>query len=209
MKLMQRGVAVNVFGILISRCIIFGGLTPLGVAFYATLYESKINMIMLFISINLGILSTGIEIIKLKYIISITMLSIVNLINYPKRSLDISIRAFIIFFCYWSKLSLSRILLYDFILVIFESSLILIFSLLFRNGTKYLSDVKEIDSISSEKLISISIIGIFAISGLSNLSIMGISIRNVLIIFIIMLFAKNGGVSIGAVIGWFLDWILV
>lgn len=201
-RIIKKDIIIRIVAFLLARCSVLGGLTPFGISFYSAVHGSSTNMYFVFMSVAIGILSTGIGISQIKYIISLIVIALINAIIPTRSSTSMGVRTFFTIFLVGTVVVFYKgFLLYDFVLNLFEASLVFIFSLLFRNGIKYFKVSEKINAPTNNQIISLTIIAILSIGGIGTFGVFGINMKNILIILIIMLFSINNGISIGATIG--------
>lgn len=186
----------------IGRANIMDKLTPFAIAFIsAYIITGKFNLY-LFLSTMLGMFTfqgfKGIE-----YFIAINLILLLYN-SYEKKvkttliksSLFISIiftltRLFIL-------LAFKNIFLYDIFLIIFEGLTVFTLSYMFS----YSISTESVNKVyTNEKIICSFIILSLIISGIGNLSIFGISVKNIINTVLILYFAHSEGALIGGVIG--------
>lgn len=201
-KYFRKNIIINAIGFLLGRASILGGIAPFGIAYYGALSSAKVNLRGTFLFIIGGILSLGLNISHLKYIISMVlyyMLSSVfaNSNTVIKNAFKVFISIFIVGTC----INLfDEFLLYDFILNLFEAFAGGILTLIFANSINYFI-IERKERISTEQIISTTVIISLMITGISNFTIWGLEIRNVLIITTIIMFSLRNGPGVGAAIG--------
>lgn len=203
-KVLRNSTTLNLVGFLLGRAGVLGGLNPFGIAFYAALFGLKKNMLMLFFSTNIGILTIGMGAVQIKYVLSTALFSLLGIIGPidSKKTINTALRVFLSVFVIGSIIVFYKgFLLYDFILNIFEAFIAFILVLVFKNAITIFTGETEDKYLSNEQLISVTILGVLIITGISNISILGLAIRNVLIICLIIIFALRNGPGVGAAIG--------
>ncbi len=76
-----RDILINVIGLLLGRATILSGLSPFGLAFYAASFAGDVRSLTLGLSIIAGLITAGLGIISVKYIMALILFTVFYLIN--------------------------------------------------------------------------------------------------------------------------------
>lgn len=195
---------LGAFGLLLGRAVILDFLNPFCTAFFAAAMVQKLNLFVMGTSILIGVLSVGDKGILLKYIIA----AIVLIIPYAatrkmkvNRKLVISAAAALInlaagYFIFYVQ----NYYLYDLLMLIIESILIAILVYIYDRSLPVIKNYKNRRLLSSEEVVAVAVMAAFCFVG-TEIYIAGFSVKNIAVIFIIMIFAYLGNVGTGAAVG--------
>ena len=186
----------------IGRANIMDKLTPFGIAFIAAyLITGKFNLF-LFLSTILGMMTFQ-GVAGLEYLLAISLIFIIYnkyekkvKTNLIKSSLLIGIIFTLTRFLI--LLLFKNIFIYDIFIIIFEGITVFTLSYIFSYG---LSTEAVNKAYSNEKIICSFILLSLIISGIGDISILGMSIKNIINTVIILYFAYSEGAFIGGAIG--------
>lgn len=196
---------LHIVAFLLGRGGILDGLTPFGIGFYTALSQKDRKYGPIGITILLGI-ATSVGLGKsLHYGVTLGVLYILFQYVLDIRKMATFKGAFIGSTTYMIiaaiSLSLRGFYLYDFIMIAFEG--VVIFTLVYISS--YTIPIalqnKNRKILSTEEIICVSIITALALSGMHEIYVMGLSIKNILGILLTILFAFSGGGSVGAAVG--------
>ncbi|NMA86776.1 MAG: stage II sporulation protein E [Tissierellia bacterium] len=186
----------------IGRANIMDKLTPFGIGFIAAyLITGKFNLF-LFLSTILGMMTFQ-GLAGLEYLLAISLIFIIYN-KYEKKAKTTLIKSSLIIGIIFTLTRLSIILLfknifiYDIFIIIFEGITVFTLSYIFSYG---LSTESVNKAYSNEKIICFFILLSLIISGIGDLSILGMSIKNIINAVIILYFAYSEGAFIGGAIG--------
>lgn len=190
-----------VLAFLISRASLVDRFTPFGIAFIsAYILAGKFNIYVLLSSI-LGLLSVhGLS--GMDYIITIIAVAICyNLINKLREysliaSAIITSCIFVLVMSLYSMV-FTDLLLYDLLVIGFEG--LIVFTLTYMFSYSINSEVGRLGT--NERIISIFITLALVLSGLNELTIYGINIKNVISVIIILYTGYTKGAFIGSTVG--------
>ena len=190
-----------ILAFLISRASLVDKLTPFGVAFIsAHILAGKFNIYILISSI-LGTLSVhGLG--GINYIITITAMTIIYSLVDRIRQFSLVVSALITSFAFIAIMSLysmlfNELLFYDFLIIAFEGLIVFTLTYIFSYGI----NSKFVRLGTNERLISIFITLALVLSGLRELNIYGISIKNLITIIIILYTGYKKGAFAGSTVG--------
>lgn len=194
----------SVVGFLLGRAVILDTLSPFALAFLAVaiIYEANLSIVAL--SILCGALSIGQTEILIKYVFSGAMLITLYIATHKVK---INKKALITTFAIASNLTVGYFVfyikdyfMYDFLMVAIESLLIGVFIYVYDTAFPLLKNIQKRSILSSEEIISISILIAFCFVG-ADFNIMDLSIKNISIIFLVMIFSYMGSAGTGASLG--------
>ncbi|SCX77989.1 stage II sporulation protein E [Alkaliphilus peptidifermentans] len=196
---------LHILGFLMGRAGILDNLTPFGIGFYAAVAYRNKKYATVAITTYLGILSIQGLAVSLPYGIALGI--ILMLFNYALslRKTNVFSVSFASSLIYWGIslifLGFSKFYIYDFMMITFEA--LVIFAVVYISSyalpiTLHRSNRKVL---ATEEVICVAIIMAVALSGVNEVTILGLSVKNVLGILITIIFAYNGGASIGASVG--------
>lgn len=200
---LKKTTGLSFLGILLGRASILGGLSPFGLAYYASLSGLRINAFLVFLGINIGTLTLGLSADRLKYVFASLLFSLISITSplEDRKNKVIAFRAFISIFTVETAIILFKgFLLYDFFLNLFEAFTTFVLVMLFRNADLF-AEKNEKREMASEQVTTATILFVLAIIGLPKLTFMGLTLRNVLIISLIIMFSLKNGPAVGASIG--------
>lgn len=192
-SLVGMGQEVSPFSIAIVGACLSGGVPAIGIVVAGLLG----NII--------GVGAIG----ALNYILIILMLLILICIRPPKENdeyknekLQISKHIFFsIIIVMLAKLLLTNFTVGDLLLHITLAVLSVVFYKIFVNSLVVIQEVTERKAFSIEEVMGASLLLSIAISAFGNLSIFGLSIRNILSIFIVLLLGWRNGILVGTTCG--------
>jgi stage II sporulation protein E len=190
---------------LLGRASFAGGIMPFGTAFYACTLGTHINKALTYIFALLGMLSAGGG--EQAYTGAAAML-LLGVINIPlKRVERISVYklALISFAAVLIPnliiISLQGFLMYDLLKSLIYSISVFAMVFVFKRVTNLIDGLKSKYEISSEDRVSIAIISALALSGLADITILGIEAKNVISVLVILVFSHKYGAAIGSASG--------
>lgn len=192
-------------GFLLGRATMTGGIAPYGLAFFACTVGTEINKVLLGLAVFIGMMSSGdlsgtyinMIAILLFYLFSLPLKE-----NKPNANMKCALIAVLsisipeLIKIYWGGL-----LLYDVIQIVFQSFILFCMVFIFRVGTTVIIESRYRQVFTNEEIISISIIFVLALSGLSNMKVFDFDISYIICTLIILLFSYKCGSGIGASIG--------
>ncbi|MGE4282575.1 MAG: stage II sporulation protein E, partial [Clostridia bacterium] len=199
-------VLVDIIAFMLGRAAVFSGFTPFGLPFYAATFTGEIGSLMIGLSIVVGIVSAGIGIMSVKYIAAMvifTVLSKVSKTNQLKQTFFIALFGFLsLFIAGIPSVMISGLLLYDILLLLFESFICFVMIYIFRRGAPILRQKVDRKVLSNEETISLSILMGLIILGFTEIHFPGgTSLRNILCIFVLLIFSLKHGAGIAASTG--------
>ncbi|KAB3531860.1 stage II sporulation protein E [Alkaliphilus serpentinus] len=196
---------LHFIGFFMGRAGILDSLAPFGIGFYVAIILFNKRYFSVALAIMAGTISTQGLMGSLQYGISIVVISILYkyVLNLRKtKIIKISILSSIIYAMVASTfLILNKYYIYDQLMILFEALVIL--AIVFISSYAIPATLQSIKRkrLATEEVICVAIIMALVLSGIKDFNIAGLSIKNVLSILITVLFAYNGGASIGAAVG--------
>lgn len=190
---------------LLGRASLVGGLMPFGFAMYATTLGLDVNRVLIAAFAILGMITSG---AKEQIYITLTAMLLFNAFNIPfkKSKINLNIRYSVIAFI--SILIpemlmdyLQGFLLFDMMKSLLHCFIVFLCIFIFRNAVSVVNPGAKKQTLSNEELISIAILAALAISGLSNIQLLGFNIKNILCILSILTFSYKCGPGVGSAIG--------
>jgi stage II sporulation protein E len=190
---------------LLGRASLTGGMMPFATAVYAAIYGLSYNKILVAVAMLFGMVTKGARHQIFISAVSILLFSIAG--RFIKKSeksgtivyaVTATVSIFIpsIIYIYFKGF-----LLFDFLMSLLNALIVTMLVVIFRKGAMAINDRKRLHSFSNEEVISIAIIFALALSGLSNISFFGVSVKNISCILLILIFSYKCGASAGAAIG--------
>ena len=192
------------FGFLLSRAMVLDNIAPLGVAFFLCVSIIDKYKVPVFVATLTGtILSFNQTSNIIKYLICIVTIQIISSHIKSIKSINkISIIGSLIMF----PISIGQAFLfggyvYNLSISLVECILMFVGTYIFSYGVDVIDKRASRRVISSEEIVALTIIIIFSIMGVGEISLFGISIRNVLTTMSILILSITGGASLGACSG--------
>lgn len=194
----------GVVGLLLGRAVILDFLNPFCTAFLAAAILQKLNLFVIGTSLLLGVLSVGEKGIILKYLFSALILVFIYIATLKAKSgkkAIISITAALSnFTAGYLVFYVRNYFLYDLLMVIIESALIAILIYIYDYSIPILKNYKNRRLLSAEEIVAVDVLAAFCFVG-GEFFVAGLSIKNIAVIFIIMIFAYLGNTGTGAAVG--------
>ena len=204
-----QNVIIYVITFMISTLSIKNANVPFGLAMVAACVGEEIPVIGVFVSAVLGTaIGNGIKGMSTFLLNSIIYFALVIIFNYKiavdERNEVIKTGGKLFFSCIIVPIIKSIFgvfLFYDVFMAIITSSLIYVFYKIFVNGLIIIESFKEKKAFTIEELIASTIIIAVASTVFNSLNVFGLSISNIIIIFMIMYLGWQYGMTVGAVAG--------
>lgn len=193
-----------------SRVLMLGELMPFGIAFFAAAFGALEKEVALITGVVacIGYLSTMTGYLSLAHVLALLVLMIAVLLLDGKskgRIYKITFLAFVV------NTSLSLIVhmrfismdfvLYDLLLALLESTVILASSYIFTYGMPLYFQNKKRKILSKEEIVCLGLMLAIAISGMPDLKFLGLSLRNMVALFIVLISGFIEGPAMGAASG--------
>ncbi len=198
-------ILLHLVAFLLGRAGILHGLTPFGIGFFTALSQKDKKFGILGLTTFIGIATVqglsssipyGFAIIVIyclfQYVLDLRKIKIL------KASL-IGAAAYLLTTALF--LSFGGFYIYDWIIVGFESVIIFVIAYISHYAIPVALQNTSRKILSTEEIICIAIITALILSGINDIYILGLSLRNILGILMTVVFAYNGGASIGAAVG--------
>ena len=204
-----KNIVIYVLTFMISIVGMEQDVSPFSIAIVGACFSSGVPAIIVVILGLIGnIIGTGV-IGALNYILIVLMLLILLCIRPPKendeyKSEKIQISKHIFFsviIVMIAKLILTKFTIGDLLLHVILAIISVVFYKIFVNALLVFHEIKEKQAFSIEEIIGACLLVSVAISALGNLSIFGLSIRNILSIFIVLLLGWRNGILVGTTAG--------
>ncbi len=197
-------VILGILGLLLGRAVILDFLNPFSMAFLAAAMIQDLNFFIVGTSILLGVLSIGEKAILLKYLFSALLFMLLyvaahkikankKLVVSAAAALANLIAGYFIFY-------VQDYYLYDLLMVAIESLLIATLIYIYDYSIPIIKNYKNRRVLSAEEVVAVTVLAAFCFVG-AEFSVAGLSVKNILIIFIIMVFAYLGNTGVGAAVG--------
>ena len=204
-----QNVIIYVITFMISTLSIKNANVPFGLAMVAACVGEEIPVIGVFVSAVIGTaIGNGIKGMSTFLLNSIIYFALVIIFNYKiavdERNEVIKTGGKLFFSCIIVPIIKSIFgvfLFYDVFMAIITSSLIYVFYKIFVNGLIIIESFKEKKAFTIEELIASTIIIAVASTVFNSLNVFGLSISNIIIIFMIMYLGWQYGMTVGAVAG--------
>ena len=194
---------IHTLAFFISRASIMDGLTPFGIGFLSAYIGHGGRSILIPLISMIGLLSVrGLE--GVSYIAATWTIYMIFAILRKKvklTTLKLSIISALVFtLCKGAYIAINDYYLYDMLITAFEGVIVFTLTYIF---TYSISTIKSATSriFSNEELICGSIMLALAVSGVGQLSFLGFSLKNIIGIFLVMLFSYIKGPAIGTTVG--------
>lgn len=204
-----KNIIIYVLAFMVSMVGMGQDVSPFSIAMVGACLASKVPAIVVLIVGLIGnIVGVG-TIGALNYILIVLMLLITMCIKPPKENdeykdeqMQISKHIFFsIILVMVAKLILTKFTIGDLLLHITLAVLSVIFYKIFVNSLVVIQEITDRRAFSIEEIIGASLLVSIACSVFGNLSIFGLSIRNILSIFMVLLLGWRNGVLIGTTAG--------
>ncbi len=191
---------------LIGRAVLLHQIAPFGIALFAVLLYKKQGGFSAFLAITAGLLSYQFGGFTWRYVITMLLFaSIWTWANTKSLKWSAFRIAYTLSICLLAVNAvyfiINGLLAYEMLLGLFESIVGFVMVYVFDQAVGVLRDQKRRHIISGEEMICISIFLSLIVIGFWNVELFGLSLRNTISIFIVLLFAYVGGAGAGAAIG--------
>ncbi|KXZ40591.1 stage II sporulation protein E [Alkalithermobacter thermoalcaliphilus JW-YL-7 = DSM 7308] len=200
----KMGLFFGVLGFLLGRAVLIDTLGPFGISYFAYMCKLKRYKVPVFFFISLGIMFSHQGSNALRYIISLFIMYLISSnINLEKKKVfNIALFGFIINMLVSITFSIVKgIYIYDVLISLFESLVVFALVYIYSFGIELILKKSIRRVVSNEEIIALSIIMGIAVSGFSNVNFFNISLKSVLSMLMILIFAYKGGAALGASTG--------
>lgn len=206
-------IIVGIFSFFISRIIILDSINPISIAFLGNFINAGFSFYSILIFTAFGNLLSLKSMFLLKYIICLVILTSINYIVGKKNYfLNIYIKALISAISIFVSAVLISFIYYlgifSYFLAAFEGILTFSMVILLERATKIIFNKRSSKVLSSEDLISISILFGAIITGSSDIYIANFSFKIIYCSLILLIVGHKGGSSLGATCGLILGLFL-
>lgn len=189
-------------GFLLSRVILPGGVIPLGYGFFAASLEHNISSILTGIFVCLGAVSTGFNARSMIVVISVLAMATFKIIaGSTKKPAHRMIPFFVSgMIASAAVIAVNGFVWYDLLMAVIQNLIGLVSYFIFQGALRAFSSGKG-KLILTEDISSIVITGILCVFGFPQISVFGINLRNVIGIFLIVVFSYKGSYGLLARMG--------
>lgn len=199
--LSEHTVISNIIAFMLGRAMILDSLTPFGIAYIASILPGQRKSAAVWVSTLLGILSVQKGLPMIRYVFILVLFYLLFTILSRMYSLNIFKTALLASFSVLSIgmfiVALTDFLLYDTLLVVFEAVITFVLIYIFKYAVPVMIEGKNRRILSNEELICATIMMSLVLIGLTNIKVYGYSLKNVLSVFLVLIFAYNSGGSVG------------
>ncbi len=203
--LSKTNIVIAGVSFLLGKASLAAGVMPFGMAIYAAALGTGANRLVIALFALSGMLLGG---AKEQIYITIASMLLFNAFNIPfkNRKSRLNFRYATIGFISvllpeTVLVYLQGFLLYELLKAIFHAFIVFALVFILRNALPLLTDGNKRIVFSNEEIISVAIITALALSGLGSLQLLGFSVKNVMCIFVVLVFAYKCGPGVGAAIG--------
>lgn len=204
----------TILSFVMGRGALFGYMFPFAMAFFVVLITTKKSYFVFAVPILLGILSCNVPgYIMIKYMTIMGILAILSLLfpkKIPKEPLRIAAYgtvSFVLIIMVY-QFATEIILLYDMFMIITESATIFTFIFLFSTLPSLLNKNIFEQDLSTEEIIAAASALVIVIIALGDITILDLRLKFILSIWMILIAAAEGGMTLGAAIGVTLGMII-
>lgn len=204
--LAKKDLILLILAFLLARVSLLGGLMPFGTAVFASTMESGFTRILVAAMVLAGMATAGAA--EQLYISSATMLLMIALsIPFKKSRSTLTVRDAAIAFVSvliprMILVALQGMLLYDVLKALLEGFILFALVFVFKGAMPFISSRDKRPKVySNEEVISVAIVMALALAGLGDMNIFGFTIKNILIILVILVFSFKCGTGVGAATG--------
>lgn len=185
----------------IARASIMNNLTPFGIAFISSYSTKKKSRLFVLIAGILGNISThGVN--SYQYLIPMVIIYlIINIKSHDKSNMTISILSATILVLFRSLILLTTdFYMYDLMINIFEGITVFALTFIFTYSINALESSKD-RLFTNEEMISAVIMISVGVAGIGKISLFGLSIMDIVGVFLILFFSYTRGITMGTVVG--------
>lgn len=201
----KKLILLSILSFLLGRAGILQGLTPFGIGFFAALNYKDRKYAYIGLTSLLGIVSAQGVSSSIPYGITLGIIYLLFHYVMDLRKMKTLKAAFISGFAYFTAAmlyaSLKTFYLYDVMMMAFEALVIFVTLYISSYALPLIIEKKNRRILSTEEIICVAILTAVALSGINEVYIFNLSLRNSLAILITILFAYNGGTAVGASVG--------
>lgn len=196
-------ILLSILAFLLGRASILDGLLPFGIAYFASMIIKDKKNLLLGAVVSLGIITIDVE----KYRYLLTLLLIFLVFRYVAKNVRFNtvklafLTGGMTFLSGVLYLAATDFYLYDLFMIAFESIVVFVFIYILSYAIPALTIKSNRKILSNEEVICIAIVSAVAVLGLSDIILFNFSLKNIVGMFLTLVFAYNGGASIGAAVG--------
>ncbi|AOY75518.1 stage II sporulation protein E [Clostridium formicaceticum] len=205
LKASKKLILLNMIAFLLGRAGILQGLTPFGIGFFTAFNHKDRKYASLGITTLLGIITVKGIYESVPYGITLGIVYLLFQYAMDLRKLKTLKAAFISGFTYLTVsiifLSFQPFYLYDVMMVAFEALVIFVIVYIASYALPIMLESKNRKILSTEEIICVAILMAIGLTGIQEVSIFQLSLRNSIAILLTILFAYNGGTAVGASVG--------
>jgi stage II sporulation protein E len=198
-------VFLHLVAFLLGRAGILQGLTPFGIAFFTALSQRDRKYGLIGITTFIGIVTVQGLTSSIPYGFALAVIYCLFQYVLDIRKTKVFKASVIGAVAYLLTtalfLSFTGFFIYDWIMVAFEAVVIFVVVYISSYAIPVALQNTNRKILSTEEIICIAILTALVLSGINEVYIVGLSLRNILGILMTILFAYNGGASIGASVG--------
>ncbi len=196
---------LHIVAFLLGRAGILESLTPFGIGFYTALCYKNKKYLSVGVTTLLGIMTVQGVNGSLPYGIALVAIIITFTYFLNTRKYKILTVSFISGTIYFVVASLfvifSNFYLYDLMMVTFEAMVIFVIVYISCYAIPIALQKSQRKILATEEIICVAILMALTLSGVNDIDLLGVSLKNLLGILITIIFAYNGGASVGASVG--------
>lgn len=204
-----ENIVAGLAGILTSRALFAGVMAPLGIAWYGANIKNDKHYIIL-IGTIVGSLLMGAGLLSIKYILAAVLLmllrKIIHTALWDKPLFCGVVSAATVFCCSLLLMAWKGFLYYDLIMAALEAFIICGVSMVFSRAKAVFLRGGYVTC--DDESIAIAILAGAAVAGLQGISFLGVSLANILSLYIILIAGYKNGMSISGAIGAALGMIM-
>lgn len=197
----NEDIILFLISIFISRASIMDNLTPFGIALIASYSEKKKSRVYVFIAAIIGVISVQ-GLYSYQYIIPMIIIYfMINILGLSKSSVRTSVIGALTLILFRIIILVSTdFYMYDLMIYLFEGVTVFALTFIFMYSINPLKSNRD-RLLTNEEMISAVIMISIGVAGIGGISIFGLSIMNIVGIFIILFFSYTRGITMGTVIG--------
>lgn len=201
----RQNMVIMLISVFMGRASLFGQFMPFGFALYAAATGLEVNKVVMAVGLILGMITVGaVDQIFITLSAMILFKTFGLIINYKdgKAKLRHALVSFMsVFVPGIALVYLDGLLMYDLIRLVFFCSMVFCLVFIFKYFLTTLTEESHCSYYTNEELISLTIASAVLLSGLSGIYVAGISIMNVLCIFMILSISHKFGAGAGSAMG--------
>ncbi|AKL93639.1 stage II sporulation protein E [Clostridium aceticum] len=204
-SLNKKLILLNMMAFLLGRAGILQGLTPFGIGFFAAFSHKDRKYASLGITTLLGVMTIKGVYESIPYGITLGIIYLLFHYVLDLRKVKTLKAAFISGFVYLTvgtiALSFQNFYLYDVMMVSFEALVIFVTVYISSYALPIITESRSRKILSTEEIICVAILMAIGLTGIQEVSILDLSLKNSIAILLTILFAYNGGTAVGASVG--------